>query len=118
MTTENLHHEADIAEQLAWRDKRIAELEALFQQTHGVHWSWVAKEAEQRKRIEDLETELSAYKAVAKERGERLQVTADWVDQNLSDMQVFELKQALELPQRPQDGDDATSHGEDDKGGP
>ena len=28
MTTEGLHSKADIAEQLAWRDKRIAELEA------------------------------------------------------------------------------------------
>jgi hypothetical protein len=27
MTTEGLHSKADIAEQLAWRDKRIAELE-------------------------------------------------------------------------------------------
>ena len=32
-------------------------------------------------------------------------MTADWVDQNLSDMQTYDLKQALELPQRPQDGD-------------
>ncbi len=28
MTTENLHHKADIAEQLAWRDKRILDLES------------------------------------------------------------------------------------------
>lgn len=40
--------------------ERIAELEAMFQQTHGVHVDWVAKEAQQRERIAELEQRNAA----------------------------------------------------------
>lgn len=56
----------------AERGRRIAELEALFQQTHGVHVDWVAKEAQQRERIAELERACADWLAKGLRDGERI----------------------------------------------
>jgi len=55
---------------------RVEELEALFQRMLAVHWGWVALEAQQRKRIEEMETAILRHvEARDGESGERPDIT-------------------------------------------
>lgn len=86
---ERLNEVRELAAQLAERDARIRELEAELR---------IAWEADPR--VAELERER--------------QITADWADQNLSDMQVYEYRQALlaALPPRLEHSDDDACDGE------
>lgn len=78
------------------------------------------RSAERCKPLAPLEAQLAERDKLIAELETERRVTADWVDQNLSDMQVYEYRQALliALPQRMQDGDSGSSKGEDGDGKP